>query len=186
MVNPGSETIATKSAPACYLCGAVGHPLYQNLKDRLFGTPGTWNLKQCPDPNCGLVWLDPMPKKEDIGKAYEDYFTHANPDQQVPEIRKSTLLMQARLFVQAGYFGRAFGYPPVCSPWQKAAGLVYYLLPYRRVLLDRSFMGLRVQTGGRLLDVGCGSGDLMARMQSLGWQVEGVDLDPKAIEHARV
>jgi 2-polyprenyl-3-methyl-5-hydroxy-6-metoxy-1,4-benzoquinol methylase len=33
---------------------------------------------------------------------------------------------------------------------------------------------------GRLLDVGCGAGDLLLRMKSYGWHVEGLEPDPVA------
>jgi 2-polyprenyl-3-methyl-5-hydroxy-6-metoxy-1,4-benzoquinol methylase len=38
---------------------------------------------------------------------------------------------------------------------------------------------------GELLDVGCGNGQFIARMQSLGWAVAGVDPDPAAVSYAR-
>src|SRR5262249_14249516 len=41
------------------------------------------------------------------------------------------------------------------------------------------------QNGARVLDVGCGSGVLLARMQALGWQVEGIEVDPDGVNAAR-
>jgi ubiquinone/menaquinone biosynthesis C-methylase UbiE len=38
---------------------------------------------------------------------------------------------------------------------------------------------------GKLLEVGCGSGDMLKLMQELGWHVEGVDFDHKAVENAQ-
>jgi 2-polyprenyl-3-methyl-5-hydroxy-6-metoxy-1,4-benzoquinol methylase len=35
------------------------------------------------------------------------------------------------------------------------------------------------------LEIGCGSGAFLDGMQQLGWQVEGIDTDPQAIEIAR-
>jgi len=37
----------------------------------------------------------------------------------------------------------------------------------------------------RVLDVGCGSGVLLARMKALGWDAEGVELDPDGVKAAR-
>jgi len=45
-------------------------------------------------------------------------------------------------------------------------------------------MWLKRQSQGRLLDVGCGSGFFMRKMQSLGWEVVGVDPDPLAARAA--
>jgi ubiquinone/menaquinone biosynthesis C-methylase UbiE len=38
--------------------------------------------------------------------------------------------------------------------------------------------------GGRLLEVGCGSGDLLLGLRELGWKVEGIDVDPMAVENS--
>lgn len=38
---------------------------------------------------------------------------------------------------------------------------------------------------GRLLDVGCGSGEFLAQMRELGWDVFGVEPDPQAARVAR-
>lgn len=54
-------------------------------------------------------------------------------------------------------------------------------LAQRRQLLER----LKPK-GGRLLDVGCGSGDFLVVMQKVpGWQVAGLEPSPQAAEHAR-
>lgn len=39
---------------------------------------------------------------------------------------------------------------------------------------------------GRLLEVGCGSGQRLAHMQQLGWQVQGQDIDPRIISSSNV
>ncbi|WP_329472723.1 class I SAM-dependent methyltransferase [Streptomyces sp. NBC_01723] len=41
------------------------------------------------------------------------------------------------------------------------------------------------QAGERALDVGCGVGDLTATLHQLGYQADGVDLSPTAINQAR-
>lgn len=38
---------------------------------------------------------------------------------------------------------------------------------------------------GRILDVGCGLGDTLALLQSLGWNAYGLDIDATAIDEAR-
>ena len=73
-----SEPISIQSEPQthCMLCGSDGHILYARLRDRLFSAPGEWNLNECTNSACRLIWLDPMPIEEDIGKAYHTYYTH--------------------------------------------------------------------------------------------------------------
>lgn len=38
---------------------------------------------------------------------------------------------------------------------------------------------------GRLLEIGFDRGDMLEQMSSLGWDAQGVDLDPAAVEAAR-
>src|SRR5207247_693113 len=66
-----------ESVSSCFLCGAVGAPLYGGLQDRLFGVPGIFSFSQCPE--CRFVWLNPRPIREDIPKCYTNYFTHETP-----------------------------------------------------------------------------------------------------------
>ncbi|WP_296696952.1 class I SAM-dependent methyltransferase [Thiocapsa sp. UBA6158] len=68
--------IRTRPQLHCELCGCPGKPLYTGLADRLFGASGEWNLSECSNPACGLMWLNPMPSEEDIGLAYLNYYTH--------------------------------------------------------------------------------------------------------------
>ena len=43
----------------------------------------------------------------------------------------------------------------------------------------------KLKRGGRLLDIGCGTGEFLHEMQDHGWQVEGLEMDEKAAEFAR-
>jgi 2-polyprenyl-3-methyl-5-hydroxy-6-metoxy-1,4-benzoquinol methylase len=180
-----SHGIATTPVPNCYLCGDPGVLLYDHLQDRLFGVPGSWNFKRCPNPDCNLVWLDPMPTLEDIGKAYETYYTHTSADPK-PCGRFRNLLRSAARFIASGYLDGRYGYASARHPGQKAMGLLLFLLPQRRLSADRQVLGLKARKGGRLLDIGCGNGALLARLQNLGWQVEGIDVDAAAVAQARL
>ncbi len=173
--------IRTERRPNCYLCNAEGGVLYENLTDRLFGAPGEWTLKKCPNPECGLIWLDPMPVEEDIWKAYRTYYTHRSSLQ-----AESSRLKKLYQYVKQGYWADKYGYRNNAIPrWKKLAGSLIYLEPGRRASLDFSVMYLPYLPNGKLLEIGCGSGDMLKTMQDLGWETEGVDFDPKAVEQAR-
>ncbi|MFZ0890057.1 MAG: class I SAM-dependent methyltransferase [Candidatus Binataceae bacterium] len=150
------RSLRVRATPNCYLCGQPGVPLYRELHDRLFDTLGAWSFKQCPAAGCGLVWQDPMPVEADIGKAYREYFTH-----QSYEPHKPTL--DQRLFRMVK--------PHLYPPWRIEAGFPRDHLP--------------PIAGGRLLDVGCGDGQLLRALGGSGWQAEGIDFDPAAVERAR-
>jgi 2-polyprenyl-3-methyl-5-hydroxy-6-metoxy-1,4-benzoquinol methylase len=177
--------IRTWPCPECYLCGAPGKPLYQGLQDRHYNTAGWWNLKQCSNLDCGLAWLDPMPLAEDIGKAYRNYFTHRDREDVSHSIYRR-LRRSGYRFLRDGYLKSKYGYPiSGCTKFKSLLSFLLYLLPPHRSGIDISVMRLSSVSDGRLLDVGCGNGDLLNIMQGLGWKAEGVDFDPVAVEVAR-
>jgi 2-polyprenyl-3-methyl-5-hydroxy-6-metoxy-1,4-benzoquinol methylase len=174
--------IRTAPCPTCLLCGAEGNYVYQDQKDRLFGADGTWNLKQCTENTCGLIWLDPMPLREDIGKAYATYYTHM-----VNGVVKSDGLSK-RFYnlIKLGYLAGAYNYQVgPRSPALRNLGWLLYLFPIRRAKVEGDHRYLQAVPQGRLLDVGCGSGEWLAQMRELGWRTEGLDFDENAVKVAR-
>ncbi len=161
-VAPLTSAIKTMDRPTCLLCGAAGEVLYAGLHDRLYDVPGEWSFRRCPA--CGLVWLSPAPIEEDISKVYASYFTHETSQ---PAWQSDN---------------------PVYRAWVKAGGIY-------RAIIGKSFMGqmrrraesmyLGDVAPGRLLDVGCGDGGWLAKMQALGWQVEGQETDAEAAVSAQ-
>lgn len=176
-----STKIRTQSAPNCLLCGTAGEVLYSGMRDRSFGAPGEWSERRCPKPACGLIWLDPQPTPEDIGKAYQTYYTH---DQPAPG---ASLVRDAVYAVWASYLRVRLGYRTGVGPaWRAIFSPLALLHPGGLDELDSAAMYLRAPTAtARVLDVGCGSGVLLARMKSLGWEVQGVEVDPGGVAAAR-
>lgn len=168
---PVADAIASVSVPACYLCGVEGTPLYVGLSDQWCGAPGSWNLARCPNPECGLVWLNPMPAREEIGKAYRGYFTHqVGPVEEKRRIDGMSLLLIKIFKPWFKLLSHATGARRFEKRWRKRADAFYLDAPV---------------SGARLLDVGCGNGDLLARMRDQGWVVEGVEVDAEAVKAAR-
>lgn len=172
------STIRSGNNPSCHICGNTGKALYGDLRDKLFGAPGLWHLKQCTNARCRLIWLDPMPLPEDIGIAYKEYYTHSdNPGFPANWPVKDTF---------RAYLQRKYGYPlannvagRTLKAWLAAQKV------HRTAELEFSVMYLSFIPQGRLLEVGCGSGVMLELMQRLGWTVEGVDFDDKASRMAR-
>lgn len=65
-------------AEKCILCGREGIIAHSALRDRLYGVKGEWNMVECTNPACGLLWLDPPPSKEELARFYENYYTHGH------------------------------------------------------------------------------------------------------------
>jgi SAM-dependent methyltransferase len=166
--------------PNCCVCHGPGVALYSALQDRLFGAPGMWNLRICPRADCGLLWLDPMPLEDDLAKAYQNYYTH---ERQSPPASVSKRVVR---FLGEGYLAGRYGYRQAATGFlKKCAGLLVYVAPLRRPRLDFRLMHLRVEPGARLLEVGCGNGEMLQVLQDAGWLAEGVDFDPAAVAIAR-
>lgn len=181
MAQNSENEILSGASPLCYLCGAQGRFLYQGLEDRLFGAPGQWNVKQCENLDCGLLWLDPMPLESQVAKAYRSYYTHTQTLPPWPVLVRIYLAVRdshlphkigTRLGVFPSFY-RFFKFLPTIHKRGNTA------LRRKAIYLPGSTQG------ARFLEIGCGSGDLLARMQKKGWQVEGVDFDPVAVEIAR-
>lgn len=162
--------------------------LYRDLEDRLFRTPGNWSLRQCPNPGCGLVWLDPMPLQEEIGKTYEKYYTQRLPASVKADNadicgRFKRTLKRFDDTLRFAYLERRYGYPGSAANWWWWLSLLF---PRRRKYYALQVMYLPYCKSGKLLEIGSGSGRFIAEMRDLGWEVEGVELDHKAASLARV
>jgi len=171
--------IRSRPTDHCLLCGAVGIILYNGLRDCLFGAPGEWNVRKCPARKCGMLWMDPMPLEEDILLAYENYYTHdCTPPAQTE--RRPSFRRRVSGLLDRHYLSRKYGYGGEGSAWTKLAGTYRSCQPLRSARLDFSVMYLPARSGARLLEVGCGAGDVLTNLRDFGWIVEGIDFDPHA------
>ncbi len=154
----------TYSSPCCYLCSSNSDYLFKGLRDKLYNVPGVWNFRKCSNPQCGLVWLDPMPSKDNIEKLYQKYHTHQTNS---VNGQKKTFNAYIKSFAWWTY------------------GILLKLTFVHRMRRRHNCMYLETITPGRLLDVGCGNGQRLSQLQTLGWDVEGQEIDPKAVMNAQ-
>lgn len=150
--------IATQPQPRCPACGLEGQPLHADVQDYYFGAPGNWQLRACR-AGCGTAWLDPAPLASDIGKAYANYHTHSGRKQRTWASRLRSLYERVLRLRLRGHEAA------------KEAALRSKA---------RKTMHLGDLPPGRVLDIGCGGGRFLRRMQRLGWEAEGVDFDAEA------
>lgn len=163
----------------CKFCGSASALLHDSLTDRLAGTLGTWRIFRCTNTDCGLAWIDPVPTPEQLSAAYENYYTHCVDE-------GGSWLRQEYGRLRTGYLAFRFGYAaPDTQSWEKLGGRLLACLPHRRAAFDASVMWLPATCGGKVLEIGCGNGNLLARLAGFGWQVQGIEPDPKAAKIAR-
>jgi SAM-dependent methyltransferase len=170
--------IRTRSCPDCYLCGTRGKLLYRGLRDHVLGVPGEWCVLKCPE--CGLLWLDPQPIHEDIGMTYQDYQTHGIVN---VEGRRFSSTRKA---VASTVLTRYYGYEQTSEQHDlNMLGTILSYIPLVREVEGMDVMQLCASDRGSLLDVGCGNGHFLSKMQTLGWQVQGVEPDEQAANIAQ-
>ncbi len=177
-----NKIIETESKSTCLVCAQPGRLLYDKLTDKLFRSTGEWTLKKCVNKECGLVWLDPAPRESELWKLYANYYTHVDKSCQA-----TSSIKRCYHFVRDCYLSLRFGYFKGLRQYQlRWIGTLLNFFPARRANLDFSVMYLNNKPGGKLLEIGCGNGTMLKYLDSLGWQVEGIDFDPIAVEKARL
>jgi 2-polyprenyl-3-methyl-5-hydroxy-6-metoxy-1,4-benzoquinol methylase len=162
--SEATADIATRDCPSCPICGTPGTLIHIDMVDRLFHVPGKWSSRKCDNAGCGLIWLDPMPLKEEIHKAYAIYYTHEDKGKSASARKKKSWRVHLLRFHKR---------------------LLKALVGTRREEENHYLMYLRDLRPGRLLEIGCGNGRRLARLAALGWTVEGQEVDEKAWSAAR-
>jgi SAM-dependent methyltransferase len=140
----------------CPFCGSLGKP-HAERPD---------GLTVCLCPLCAAAFLSPAPAADEVARFYRGYRGRH----------------RVEAFADTPYAHRA-EIPTTAEPERLAS----------RIRARRALDDFRVQAlashlklaGARVMDLGCGVGQLLHGLRSLGAQVEGIDPDPEAVEFAR-
>lgn len=166
----------------CPVCASTARSLlHDDLRDRIFfAAPGTWSMWRCAD--CESAYLDPRPSRETIGLAYRDYYTHKPAGGQEP----GSIFQRIKAGMRDAYLHRRFG--AGLREGGLAAAIGRLMLPLIRIEADLVFRYLpRAHAGEKrkILDIGCGNGEWLAKIRPVGWQLCGAEPDPAAAEAAQ-
>jgi 2-polyprenyl-3-methyl-5-hydroxy-6-metoxy-1,4-benzoquinol methylase len=161
----------------CLICGSDQRRLaFEGVTDRLFGSPGSWNLHRCA---CEILYLDPRPNARSIHRAYSDYHTHHIAERELPWRANGF-----RGAVRRGYLNSRYGYR---MPHASLVGALTWRFR-RPAVKNLDFMirhlGPPASPGSKILDVGCGNGDFLRIAEDLGYVAVGIDPDQRAVELA--
>jgi SAM-dependent methyltransferase len=176
-----AEALRLESLPTCPLCGRPGQVAHRGLLDRHWHVPGEWNFLRCPED--GVLWLSPRPIAADLPHCYPGaYFTHAAPPAPRGEARPARERLRMKVLAAAYGYSHLNPEGGMSTPF---ARMLLYLPPIRRVVTHNlgAFM-LPFRENGRLLEVGCGSGEYLRRMRACGWDVAGIEPDAEAAQVA--
>ncbi|MBS4067304.1 MAG: methyltransferase domain-containing protein [Sulfurimonas sp.] len=149
---------ATKIENLCPICGSAGKLYYRNMKDRLnLYNTGRYTYYKCKNGSCGVLWIYPVPNETDMELIYRNYYTNVpSSPSRVRDTDRSEL------------------------PKKFAAEilkLINKLLKIHRKRNSYYLHGLDKVKPGKLLEVGCGSGDRLVKLCKLGWEVTGQEID---------
>jgi hypothetical protein len=161
---------------ACPICtGKQLIDAYMGLTDLEEGVQGTWSMVKCK--KCDSLLLSPRPTPAALPKAYGTYYTHESPLEENSVVEGQGLLKA----IARAYLARRYSIGASAPVWMLQVALLAW--PFRQQL--DYYLRHLPHGGGRLLDVGCGSGGFLQRAIQAGWDVVGVEPDPKASAVAR-
>ena len=164
----------------CPVCGCNQRKIaVDNAVDNVsFCASGTWKLWSCNA--CGSAYLNPRPNGTSIHLAYSDYYTHLG-EAKKDDYASLSVWRKLRRRLVNGYTN--WRYSTSAVPASSIGILVIFVLWPYKLRLDREYRHLPrcPKGGGTLLDVGCGNGSFLKQAHSCGWNIVGVDPDPKAV-----
>jgi 2-polyprenyl-3-methyl-5-hydroxy-6-metoxy-1,4-benzoquinol methylase len=161
-----SGTTAAAGLLSCFLCGSLDITRLWEGSDKKFQGPGRFTYKQCGA--CGLVFLHPRPADQEMSRYYPDHVTPVRIGADA-SFREKTRQYLKRL-VAEDWYGYSSGRRPVFKRLSSALRKAV-TLPLRPLLRQLP----RPRPGGRVLDIGCGSGAYLDFLASLGWTCHGIE-----------
>lgn len=146
-------------------------------RDYLHGLPGEFLVAECD--RCGMWFQNPRPVAEDFVQLYpDDYRPHA------PAAGRE---LQAIPASRARYLRDELGYGELAATARRSTDWRTFAFwnPIHRWHAGMDLLP-RFVPEGRLLEVGCGSGERLRTLREHGWRrLEGIELVPAAAAEAR-
>lgn len=145
-----------KKIKFCIVCGSSKFSFLYETYDRMFSLSGKFYLKKCSQ--CSLVFLDPQP----IGPQLKKYY----PSKKYYAYNKGNtkgFFDILREYLVENYYSPTFLSKIITSLVKNVPAMP------------------SSQKKGKILDLGCGTGDTLILLKKLGWDTYGTDMDKQAI-----
>lgn len=144
----------------CIVCRNTKSKDLYISQDRILSIPGKFQIKQCLF--CGLLFIDPKPQAQSLRKYYASnkYFAYS-------ESGKAGFFTTIREYIIRNYYRKNM------------------LVKALAFLVQNSFAMPSYRKNGRVLDMGCGVGDILFLLKKLGFKAHGLEIDKNAVSIAR-
>ncbi len=117
---------------------------------------------------CGLIYQQPPPTQAEIASFYpESYSVYSTPT-------RTEFSSQERLTLK-----HSLGYAHLDATGKESASA--------KTILAKTTVPdvIPYAPNGKVLDIGCGNGEFLLRLKSIGWQCQGVEFNAKALAICR-
>jgi 2-polyprenyl-3-methyl-5-hydroxy-6-metoxy-1,4-benzoquinol methylase len=113
---------------------------------------------------------------------YATYYTH---QPRPTSIQLQTSLQRLKDRLKGSILAAAFGYTELVDSiyWRWIGRLASFIPPLKN-MVGQTVCYLFRHCRGKLLDIGCGNGEFLSKMQNLGWDTIGVEPDEEAVKAA--
>lgn len=154
-----SKQKKTRIIKNCILCGSTVFTKLFMSKDRIFSIPGKYTNMQCL--RCKVIFLNPQPSNRELEKHYPQtgYFAYKKEG-------KLGFEGKIREYIIKNYYNK---------------NVISALL---RFVVPNSFAIPKFKKNGRILDLGCGTGDILYLLKNIGWDVYGIEIYKNAVDVA--
>ncbi len=159
----------------CGICGSLDQVQLFVAKDYIYGNQGQWPVAQCQA--CGTVFMNPRIPPDQIGHYYPKNYYTAEASSPMGNENKWKQAMRDVIIKHYGYQNKsdlAFRYrflAQLMSPY------LYNWAPVRKYIYHVN--------GGRVLDIGCGNGQILSAYRRLGWDTHGIEVSEDSAKVAR-
>ncbi|SNQ62983.1 class I SAM-dependent methyltransferase [Candidatus Methanoperedens nitratireducens] len=145
----------------CPKCGTDDSTIIFRGRDYLYQVKGEYFVSECRF--CGLWFQNPRPVADELINLYPTYYS--------PHASTATCKNQPGILYKGCTYNLRYHIKYIKNQlWKNGIALVPQYVP-----------------NGKLLEIGCASGDRLISLRSLGWQhLYGIELVPAAVEKARV
>ena len=161
MKQSGIHQASVSNCPVCAHAGA--HEF--TGRDLMFDGDRTFDYHCCS--HCGLIYQHPIPSNEEISQFYPDSYSIYKQPGKTDYSRRMLLTLK-----------NTMGYRDLKIPDKR-----HFFSGFRKAKPVHNIIPF--VPGGVVLDIGCGNGEQLLRLRSIGWRCQGVEFNEKAVAICR-